>query len=102
MFPDRGEQRMVVDVLNDDRPLGADRFLNLRIALEIDAQIADRRVFVDRNHTAFIFARRRKHERAVRQPERLADAAHQCLKDFVGTQRRRDFLEDVEQEIAGA
>src|SRR5207245_11058931 len=34
---------MRMHVLNEDGPLGADRFLNLRVALELDAQVADRR-----------------------------------------------------------
>ena len=36
------------------------------------------------------------------QPERLADPAHQRLQDLVRAQRRGDFLEDVEQQIASA
>jgi len=38
----------------------------------------------------------------VRQPERLADPAHQRLEDLVRAQRRGDLLKDVEQQIAGA
>jgi len=36
----------------------------------------------------------------VRQPERLPHAAHQRLEDLIGAQGGRDFLEDVEQQIA--
>ena len=87
MLANRGKQRMVVNVLDDDRPLGADCLLDLGVALEIHAEIADRRVLVHRNDATLIFTRRRQHERTVRQPERLADPTHQCLKDFIGTQR---------------
>src|SRR5256886_11251193 len=37
------EEGMLMHVRNEDGPLGADRFLNLRVALELDAQVADRR-----------------------------------------------------------
>ena len=91
---------MLVHVVNDDRTLGPDRFLNLGIALEIDAQVANGRILVHRDDTTFVVAGSRQHERAMRQSERLADATHQRLEDLVGADGSRDLLEDVEQQVA--
>ena len=38
----------------------------------------------------------------MRQGERLAHTPHQRLENLVGTHGRRDFLKDVEQEVARA
>src|SRR2546430_11427656 len=59
------EEGMLMHVRNEDGSLGADRFLNLRVALELDAQVADRRVLVHRDHASLVFSRGREHERAV-------------------------------------
>src|SRR2546427_13090739 len=73
-----------------------------RSALQVNPQIADGGVLVHRDHATLLLAGSREHEGAVRQPERLADPAHQRLEDLVRAQRRGAFLEDVEQQVAGA
>ncbi len=93
---------MVVNVLDDHGPFGPNRFLDFRIAAEIDMQVANGRVLVDRDDPSFVVTGLRQHERAVREPERLAHAPHQCLENLVRTQRRGDFLKNVEQQIARA
>ena len=99
---DRFEQRMLVHVLDDHRALGANRLLDLGVALQVHPQVADSRVLVHRHDAAAFVAGSREHEGAVRQPEHPPHPSHENLENLVGAKRRRHFLEDVEQHVAGA
>ena len=88
MLANRGEQRMIVHVLDHDGAFGADGLLDFGVAAEVDAEIADGRILVHGDDATFVLARCGQHERAMRESERLAHATHQSLKDFVRPQRR--------------
>ena len=49
----------------DDGPLGADRLLDLGIALQLHAQVPDGGGLVHRHHASLVFPRRGEHERAM-------------------------------------
>ena len=91
---------MLLHVVHDDGALGADRFQNLRVAVQVDAQVADGGVLVDGDDAPLGLPRRRQHERAMRQAERLADPTNEGLENLLGAQRGGDFLKDVEEQIA--
>ena len=88
--------------MNDHGALCADRLLDLRVALEIDPQVANGRILVHRHDAPLVLARRGEHERTVGEPERLAHPPDQSLENLVRAQRSGHFLEDVEQQVAGA
>jgi hypothetical protein len=96
----RLEQRVFLNVRNENGSLRADRLLDLRVALEVDAQVTDGGVLVHRDDASLVFPGRREHEGAVGEAKRMPHPTDQRLEDLVGAQGRGDLLEDVEQQVA--
>lgn len=69
--------------------------LQLRVAIEVDDEVTDRRVLVARDQPDLVLVSRKKDRTAV-EPKNLAELPGDRLQDVDEVQRRRDFFEDVD------
>ena len=69
--------------------------LQLRIAIEVDDEIADRRILVARDEADLVLLAGEE-DRAAVEAERVAELARDGLQDVDEVQRRRDLLQDVD------
>ena len=89
------QHRIVRRVGNEHRLAGVERALQLRIAIEVDDEIADGRIFVARDEPDFVLLAGEE-DRAAIEPEGVAELAGDGLQDVDEVQRRGDFLQDVD------
>ena len=89
------ERRVGGHVGDEDRFAGLVRPLELRIALEIDDEIANRRILVARDQANLVlFAR--EEDRAAVEAECVTQLAGDGLEDVDEVEGRRDLLQDVD------
>ena len=69
--------------------------LELRIALEVDDEVADRRILVARDEADLVPVAGEE-DRAAVEAEHVAHLARDGLQDVDEVQRRRDLLQDVD------
>ena len=91
----RLQHRIIRRIWNEHRVAGLERALELRIAIEIDDEISDRRIFVTR-HESHVGVSAREIDRAAIKPERFAELAGDRLQNVYEMQRGRDVLQDVD------
>jgi len=95
LFPDRLEVGIGGRVGDEHGVAGVERALQLGIAIQVDDEVADRRIFVARDQSNLVLFTRQEDRRAV-EAERVAEFAGDGLQDVDEMQRGRDFLEDVD------
>lgn len=92
---DAAERRIGGRVRDEHRLAGIQRALELRVAVEIDDEIANRRILIAGDETNLVlFAR--EEDRAPVEPEGVAELAGDGLKNVDEVEGRRDFLQDVD------
>ena len=91
----RAQRRIGRRVGNEHRLARLERALELRIAIEIDDEIADRRILVARDEANLVLLAGEE-DRAAVEPERVAQLARDGLQDVDEMERRRDLLQDVD------
>jgi len=92
---DAAEHRVVRGVGDEHRLAALERALELRIAIEVDDEIADRRILVAGDEADFILVAGEEDGAAI-EAEGLAELAGDGLEDVDEVERRGDFLEDVD------
>jgi hypothetical protein len=89
------ELRVVRRVGDEHRLAALERALELRIAVQVDEQVPNRRILVARDE-AHLVPVARQEDRAAIEAERLAELSRDRLQDVDEVQRRRDLLQDVD------
>ncbi len=90
------EHGIVRRVGDEDGFTRFERALQLGVAIEIDDEVADRRIFVagDEANVASLAS---EEDRAAVEAERLTELPCDGLQDIYEVKRSRDFLEDVDE-----
>src|SRR6185437_1010374 len=91
----RPQRRLGSDVRNEYRLTRLEGALELRVAIEIDDEVADRRVLVASDEPHFVGVAGEE-DRAAVQLERLAHLPRDRLEDVDEVERGRDVLQDVD------
>ncbi len=89
------EHRLVRRIRDEHCLAGLERALQLRVAVEVDNEIADRRVLVARDEPDLILLRREE-DRATVEAECLAKLARDALQNVDEVEGGGDLLEDVD------
>ena len=89
------QHRIVRRIRNEYRVARLERAFELRVALEIDDKIPNRRIFVARDET-HVGVSAREIDGAAVKPERFAELACDRLQNVLEMKRGRDVLQDVD------
>jgi hypothetical protein len=89
------EHRLVRGVGDEHRLPGLEGPLELRVAIEVDDEVADRRVLIARDEPDLVLLRREEDCAAV-ETEGLAKLAGDALENVDEVERGGDLLEDVD------
>src|SRR5256885_10336522 len=92
---DRAQHRVARRVRYEHRLLRVEGALELRIAIQIDDEIANRRIFVARDEPDFVLLAREK-DRASVQAKGITKLACDTLQNIHEVQRRGYLLQDVD------
>ncbi len=95
---DAAEHRVVGGVGDEHRFAALERALELRIAIEVDDEIANRRIFIAGDEANLVLVAGEEDGAAI-EAERLAELAGDCLEDVDEVERGGDFLEDVDDGL---
>ena len=90
------EHRVVRRIRDEHRLAGLERALELGVAIEIDDEIADRRILVARDE-AYIARLAGQEDRAAVEAEGLAELSRDRLQNVYEVERGRDFLDNVDE-----
>ena len=92
---DEPQRRVARGVGNEHRFAGVERALQLGIAVEIDDEVANRRIFVAGDEPDLVLLGGEE-DRAPVEAEGIAELARDRLEDVDEMQRGGDFLQDVD------
>ena len=94
-------QRVGVEIFHQHRLSGLERRLQFGIAIELDAEMLQPRVFERRHHDGLRVARPRQHHGTVRHAQRARRAAHEQVEEFGDREVPGYFVQNV-HELATA
>ena len=97
--PDFGEIGVMLQIRDEHRLLGAERLADLRVAIQVDAEVTGGGLFADGDDAAVAFPRRGEQEGTAGQFKGEPDPSHQRLDDRIGAERGGELLEDVEHQL---
>jgi hypothetical protein len=89
------KHRLVGRVGDEHRLPGLEGALELRVTIEVDDEVADRRILVARDEPDFILLRREE-DRAAVEPKGLTKLARDALENVDEVEGGGDLLEDVD------
>ena len=89
------KRRVARRIGNEDCLARIECAFQLRVPIEIDDQVANRGIFVAGDETDLVVFSGQK-DRASIEPEGIAELSRDRLQDIDEVQRRRDFLQDVD------
>jgi len=92
---DRAQHRVVRRIRDEHRLLRLERPLQFRIAIQVDDEIPNSRIFIARDEPHLILLAGEKNRAAV-EAKRIAEFACDALQDVNKVQRRRDFLQNID------
>jgi hypothetical protein len=95
LVADAAQHRVGRGVGDEHRLTTLEGALQLGVAIEVDDQVADGRIFVAGDEPD-LFLLSAEEDRAAIEAERLAELAGDRLQDVDEMERRRNFLQDVD------